>query len=260
MKIRWSLVTSLVPALCMAMASQAAAGWVFITDGIQEKQITFIEDNRLKFAAPDHVMIFDINDNRITFLNPDMETYWGGAPETFAASAKLTFEDIEDMIEKNLEEVPPQEQEAMAESLRRQMRQQTGGTPPVVHVTPTDTEETIAGYRTRKYRIQVNGELRQEMWIADGIEVSTEFDIDAYGRMLRTFHSTLGSNTETAFSDPEVIALYKKGWPLRTINYDEEGYPDKTEVINIARKPLMASEFEIPSNYRELSSKEMFGP
>jgi hypothetical protein len=253
--VRWTSVF----AFCILTASQAAAGWVFFSDGTQEQQTTYIEDNRLKFAAPDHIMIFNITTNRIAFINPDMNTYWEGAPETFAASAKLTSEDIEDMIEENLEEVPPQEQEVMAESLRRQMLRQTGGPPPTVIVNPTPAFETIAGYRARKHEIHINGELRQELWIADGIEVSTEFDVDEYGRMLRTFHSTLGFNVETAFSDPNVIALYKKGWPLRTVTYDEEGYPDKTEVTDVVRKPLMGTVFEVPSNYRELSSKEIFG-
>ena len=255
MKIRWTLV----PALFLALTSQAAAGWIFHSDGDQEQQTTYIEDNRLKFAAPDHIMIYDVADNQIAFLNPDMKTYWKGAPETFAASAKLTSEDIKDMIEENLEEVPPQEQETMAENLRRQMLRQTGGPPPTVAVNVTPAYETIAGYRARKHEIHINGELRQEMWIADAIEVSTEFDVEQYGEMLRTFHSTLGYNVETAFSHPNIIALYKKGWPLRTVTYDEEGYPDKTEVVNVVRKPLMASEFEIPSNYRKLSSEEIFG-
>jgi hypothetical protein len=255
MKHRWSFVFAIV----LLTASQAAAGWVFFSDGTQEKQTTYISDNRLKFAASDQIMIFDIDANRIAFLNPDMRTYWKGAPETFAASAKLTSEDIKDMIEENLEEVPPQQWETMAENLRRQMLQQTGGPPPAVVVNLTADYETIAGYRARKHEIHINGELRQDLWIADGIEVSTEMDVEKYGQMLRTFHSTLGYNAETAFSDPKVISLYEKGWPLRTVTYDEEGYPDKTEVTQVIRKPLMADEFQAPSGYRELSSREIFG-
>ncbi len=255
MKIQLSLFF----ALCAMTASPAAAGWVFYADGTQEKQTTYIEDNRLKFTALDHTMIFYVDDNQIAFLNPDMTTYWKGAPETFAASAKLTSDDIRDLIEENLEQVPPQQQEAMAEDIRRQMLQQTGGPPPTVEVKLTTAYETIAGYRARKHEIHINGELRRELWIADRIKVSTEFDVDQYGRMLRTFHSTLGYNVETAFSRPEVIALYKKGWPLRTVTYDDEGYPDRTQVTEVVRKPLTAETFQIPSDYEALSSKEIFG-
>lgn len=256
MKTRWFLV----PALLLAFSTQSAAGWIFYSNSAQEEQITRIQDNRLKFAAPDHVMIYNVADNQIAFLNPDAKTYWEGAPETFAASARLTPEGIEDMIEENLAAAPPQQREAMADDLRRQMLSQTGGPPPTVAVIPSETYETIAGYRARKHEIHINGELRQEMWIADGIDVSPELDVDRYGEMLRTFHSALGHNIETAFSDPRVVALYKKGWPLRTVTYDEEGYPEKTEVIKVAQKALAASEFAIPSDYRQLSSREIFGP
>ncbi len=242
---------------CLAMTTDAGAGWLFRVDSDGEKQTTMIAENHLKLTAPDHVMIFDVADNRVTFANPNLNTYWAGKPADFAAGARLTSDDIADLIEEKLEQAPPSQRDRMVEDMRRQVLSQTGGPPPTVVVKETDQTATVAGYATRRHEVHVNGALKQELWIAEAI--LPDLDVAAYGDMLRAFHSALGHSAETALSDPRVMALYKKGWPLRTILYDEEGYPDKTEVTEVIRKPIPLSEFEVPNDYRKLDSRQIFG-
>lgn len=255
MKIRWVVVA----VLWLLTANQAAAGWIIFFKEDNEQRTTRIQNNQLKFEAPDYATIFDAAKNQIVFIHPDVKTYWKGSPETFAASARLTAQDIQDMIAEKLEAAPPQAKKDMARNLRRQMLQQTGGPPPTVTVKPASSYETIAGHRAQKHEIHINGELRQELWIAESVKASAEFDVDQYGRMLRVLNSTLGSNEEIGFSDPKAISLLKKGWPLRTVTYDDEGYPDKTQAVEVIQKTLPATEFQPPSDYRALSSEEFFG-
>jgi hypothetical protein len=130
---------------------------------------------------------------------------------------------------------------------------------PRIEVKPHPDTDKIAGYDTRKYEIILDGQLRWEHWISVNIPVAGEFDTSRFGQMMRTFQSGFGHGTGIAFWSPEIMNVIAKGWVLRTVYFEEEGAFQVDEVSKIEKKPLPASVFEIPPNYRRLPITEMFG-
>jgi hypothetical protein len=112
----------------------------------------------------------------------------------------------------------------------------------------------------KKYEIRMNNQLCQAYWIAKDIKVSSEFDVKRFGKMMRTFHTGFGPNKEAVmFSSPEVTDILRQGWPLRTVSYDEDGYPETTEVVEVKKTSLPDSVFQLPKDYQQIPLTALFG-
>lgn len=246
--------------LLLATASQATAGWVFIQSSDGDKNTLYIQDNKMKFVATDHIMIFMLDKNKVCFANPKEKTYWMETPQAFSAQVRKGMENLDQMIDQQLTRIPPKQKEAFKQSIRQQMRTQIASRSPRVAVKLTKRSAKIAGYDVKKYEIRVNGKVRQDLWIAEDIKISETFDVKRYGKMMRSFHGGLGRGGEdAALSSPEVIALLEKGWPLKKVDYDEDGYPETEEVVKVVKRPIQNTTFVPPQDYRRISMTEIFG-
>jgi len=246
--------------LLSVTASRAIAGWVFIQSSEGDKQTLYIQDNNMKIVATDQIMIFMLDKNMVSFANPKEKTYWMETPEAFSAQVRKGMENLDQMIDQQLTRVPPRQKAAFKQTIRQQMRKQITSRLPRIEVKPAGPPAKIAGYDVKKYEIQVNGQLRQEQWIAEDIKISETFDVKQYGKMMRAFHGGLGKGSDdAALSSPEVIALLEKGWPLKKVDYDEDGYPETEEVVKVVKRPIQNTTFVPPQDYRRISMAEIFG-
>ena len=254
------VIIFLLTVLPWLIADNASGGWTFTENSEGERQTRHIQNNRMKFTAPDHLIIFDLDKKMVSFANPNEKSYWMGTPAEFAAQAKKGLENIDKIIDRQLSAVPPGQRAAFKRSLIQQIKKQTGGPRPKVEIKPSDRSAKIAGHKVRKYDILFDGLLRQELWIAQDIRFGREFDVRQFGKMMRVFHSGLGQHSdESELWSPRVTKLLLKGWPLRTTDYDEDGSPEKTEVLKVEKSDLPDSAFELPGNYRRMSVSEIFG-
>ncbi len=238
--------------------SQGFAGWVFVQDSEGERQTWHIQDNQIKFAAPDHVMIFDVNRNMLCFANSREKTYWQGTPDEFSTQARKDMKNLDKIVDQQLAGMPASQRNPFKQSIHEQMRRQTADSPVRVTVRDSGASATVAGYKVRKYEIRVNNEIRQEQWIAGDIQVSQTLDVARFGKMMRTFQGRLGGE-DAALSSPEVISLLKKGWPLRKVDYDDEGYREVEDVTKVEKKKIPGSAFAPPAGYRRISLADIFG-
>ncbi|MDM8524648.1 DUF4412 domain-containing protein [Desulfococcaceae bacterium HSG8] len=244
----------------LTIASGASAGWIFVENSEGDRQTKYLQDNKMKFVAPDHIMIFDLDKNRIVFANPKEKNYWLGAPENFAAQARENIRNMDKMLEKQLAQVPVAQRENFKRAIVQQIKKQYNRQPPVLEVRSTDQSDKIAGYKVRKYEVLFNGQVRQEQWIAEDIRVNHDLNVERFGKMMRAFHAGSGRGSEdAALSSPRVTDLMKKGWPLRIVDYDEDGYPETDEVIRVEKKSLPSSTFDFIKKYRKMSMTELFG-
>jgi hypothetical protein len=243
----------------LIFAETAFGGWVFVESSEGDTQTRYIQDNRMKIDAADHIIIFDLNKNLISFANPKEKTYWSGSPQEFAAQAGNLIRNIDKTLERQLANIPPPQREAFKRTLLQQVRKQVSETPPRVEVKTADQSGKIAGYDAEKYEILFNGLPRQDQWIAKGIDIRKSFDIKRFGEMMRVFHSGSGPGSDDAsLASPQVIALLNKGWPLRVVDYDEDGYPETDEVVKVENKTLPESVFTLPKQYRKMSMTNIF--
>lgn len=244
----------------LLLAADASAGWVFTENSEGDKQTTYIQDNKMKFAAADQIIIFDLDKNLISFGNPKDKSYWIGTPDEFAAQTRNNMETVGQTVERQLSDVPAGQRLAFKQSIASEMRKQVSTPPPSVEVKESDRISVMKGYNVRKYDILFNGTLRQEQWIAEDIRVDKEFNVKRFGKMLSSFHAGLGQgNDDLALSSPPVTDMLTRGWPLKKTDYDEDGYPESDEVIKIEKTSVPASAFEIPANWRKLSLSDIFG-
>ncbi len=244
----------------LLIAANVSAGWVFTENSEGDRQITYIQDNKMKFAAADQMIIFDLDNNLISFGNPKGKSYWTGPPEEFAAQTRKSMETAGREVEKQLSAVPSGQREAFRQTIDREIKKRFNTPPPAVEVKESGRISVMEGYNVRKYDILFNGMLRQEQWIAEDIRVDKEFDVKRFGKMLNAFHAGSGQgNDDVALSSPEVTSLLTKGWPLKKTDYDEDGYPESDEVIKVEKTSLPASTFDIPASWRRLPLSDIFG-
>lgn len=245
--------------IAVLLAPAAHAGWEIVSESGGEPTTTFIGPGKLMTLAPDQIMILDVAAGILTFAHPEQRTYWRGTPAEFAEGAKMNEAAIERMLARELAEVPADQRAEMERKLREQVAEQTGGPAPTVTVTATDRTDTVAGHSVKHFEVRVNDQRKLDQWVAPEIRAGSLIDLDRYGEMMRTFQSTLGNSEEAALSDPDVINILKTGWPLKTIHYDQYGYPEATTVTRVKETDLPEGTFTLPPDFRRIDSDEIFG-
>ncbi|OQX23342.1 MAG: hypothetical protein BWK80_26500 [Desulfobacteraceae bacterium IS3] len=246
-------------------ASGVFAGWEFVEntkgdDAQTDTQTSCIQDNKMKFVTPDHIMLVDVDKNTVTFADPKRKAYWTGTPEEFAAQAQKNMENMDRMIEKQLSQLPANQREKVRQSLVQEMSRRFQSSPSKIEVKAAKQSDKIAGHSVEKYEVMMNGQLRQELWIAEDVKVNKDLDIKKYGNMMKSFQSPFGRNDQdAALSSPEVMEVISKGWPLRKVDYDEDGYPEREEVVKVENKSLPDTVFALPAGYRQMPMSELFG-
>ena len=247
-------------ALSWGIASDALGGWTFAENSEGDTQTSYIQNNKMKFVAPDHIMIYDLDKNMICFANPKEKSFWSGTPEAFSAQAKKEMQQIHKTIDRQLAKVPAAQRETFRRSILRDIKKQAPAPPAKITVKATDQSAKVAGYTVKKYEIWMNDQIRQAYWIAKDVRVSSEFDVKRFGKMMRSFHTGPEQNSDEAiFSSPEVTDILRWGWPLRTVSYDEDGYPETTEVVRVKKTSLPDSVFQLPKDYQRIPVAALFG-
>ena len=245
--------------LILLFAETGFAGFIFTEQTEGDIQTVYVQKNRIKYVMGDHITIFDLNEDMLWLANPKEKTYWAGSPAEFLNEARLSIEKMEQMMEEQLAQLPPDQQNALKKALKNQS--QNSVTQPVqVNITPTGEKSEMNGYQVEKIQIRFNGKLRQEQWIAKEIRISREIDIQKLKKFLGDFRTGFRDKNEPDIqSQPEVIDLLKNGWPLKRIDYDEDGYPEKVETLKTEKKKLTDADFQVSKNFRRISMTEVYG-
>lgn len=237
----------LTTALTLLFASDLFAGWVFVSE-TGGNAGTYVQDNKIKFEAPDQSLTFDVNKNTIVVADTKEKTYWSGTPEEFGKQARKGVESIEKIIA-----ISEKEKQAL-------LGDNKSGEPVEVKVKGPWKSGKISGYATQKYEIFVNGKLRAEKWIAGDIDVGKELDVKRFAEMMRKFQSGFGKDAETAAMwSPKITALLEKGWPLATVDYrsDIDKHVEKT--AKVEQKKVSDSVFNPPAGFKNVSFMAIFG-
>ncbi len=245
--------------ITFGFVSQGIAGWVFVEDSDGENRITYIQKNRVKLDAPDQAIYMDLNQNRLTILDPERKVYWSGEPQLFESRIRESQADVEKALTEDFMEAAGGEDEVVKEALA-DIKQKTSENAIDVNIQKTDKTEKLAGYDAVKYEIRIDGKLKQEQWISEDMDITGDLDVEKFGEMMRGFQSGLGASPETlALSSEAGVSLLKKGWPLKTVDYrtDIDTRTDKT--VKVRKGDIESEVFEIPSDYKEISLEELFG-
>jgi hypothetical protein len=237
------------------------AGWV-ITEKARYPDNTFYEstiyfqNNLVKTVDGDNVTIFDLSRRELTFLNLQTKTFWQGSAERYKREIKqITI----DRISEELEEIPETQREHYRELYENLVRDKHNPAPAfytdvATRLEMTSEQSTILGYVARKYRLFVDGLLKEEIWLSSGISVSKEVNLEKFRLFLNEI--SFGNIETDHRSSREYLHLLNSGYPLISKEFTAEE-EILTEVTKAERKQLPAYEFQVPQGFVETDLKEL---
>jgi hypothetical protein len=133
---------------------------------------------------------------------------------------------------------------------------------PAIKVENTGPGGTIAGQATVKYVVQSAGEPFQEIWIAEGLDLSKDLDPQKYLAYQEKMSSIMIGKSGTAFAalfrNPEARKIHTKGFVLQTKTHHVAGGYERT-VTAIRNTDIADKDFTVPDNYRRVRLADVFG-
>jgi hypothetical protein len=290
--IAWLLALTLPLLVVPISVPPALAGYVVVDENGDR---TLISKGRIKTVPRkgQEAFVLDVGRARLWLTNPESRQYWEGTVDEFCAGLRKTIgtavagmqgEMAEQMktMQREMAKMSPAERQQMEQMMKMMERMGAQGgaqtkAPPApakprrVTVQATGETATIAGLPTRKYSVLADGRPYEDLWLTPDPGIAGEMALDrmpdTFGRMIACLagagKSAAGAD-DSVESSPEYLKLYRAGWPLKTVSYeDHEGKPvrgePKTFAATIERRDIPESEFAPPRGYRRASLEEMLG-
>ncbi len=222
-------------------------GWIKVIDGSDEYQEGGPDEYSDEMYEEDEgeeetITMYNIAEKRMVIINEANQTYAEGTMEEYCDALKKMREGMS------------------ADMLQNMIEQQKAMPVPKVIVNK-EKGEPILGYATVKYTIESDSGFFEEKWITNDSELNEI--TGAYREMLKFSSRLIACSVPDASflrSDPEFSETYKEvqssGFELMSFRYDSEGTESSSEVINIEKGVVPASEFKIPEGYTKRSFQE----
>lgn len=214
-----------------------------------ETATMYVSRGKVRTVQPTSITIVDYNKGRFTLLNPRRDFFWSGS--------------IDEYVEG-------------VQSDRKATATQRFGSGAAAHlaVAPSDDAKLpaitvrrvgpggkIAGYETVKYQVESDGELFQELWVADGVNFSTDLDQGKffdYQQKMSSFRlGKAGASLRAAYRSKELRELHEKGVVLQTITHHVAGKFERV-ATDVQRSEIPEQEFEVPDHYRRVRLADVF--
>jgi hypothetical protein len=230
-------------ALLLGLAVTVEAGWI-----MQEKEgdQTLISKGRLKSSADNISWILDGPGNKVYFIDGHEKTYATGTVEDYCGATA-------ELVEQTMKNLPAEQRK----SLEQMMKKENEEARHTVAVIEAGDGGSVAGFKAVKYKVEVDGELYEEIWLATDSDLLNEFK--SLKPMLRKF-STCASTFGTEFTpenSPEYRQLMERGVEVKSIAYTDGSPEPVTDVVKLEKKDLPETEFSVPRDYRQITFGEM---
>lgn len=235
--------------LLICLAGPARAGLV-VTEGQGPSLAhTYIQANKLRYENSGQITIFDLNRGTMILLQPQRKLYWTGTPEEFARQVKSA---VDAQLDAELKALPEEERQHLKDDARRPALEAPARM--AVKVERTTQVDTVAGHPARKHQVYVEGQLIEEVWVAEDLDLSKELDPDKYAKLLQQTRSDDSSDWEF---DPQVRALRTKGLEMKSVRMAVTGPEESAVVQKVEKKNLPDSTFAVPPGYTKASMAQI---
>jgi len=235
--IKWSVLMAV--AVFFWLVIPADAGFVMVD---QNGETTLISKGTIKNASEGIVWILNGPRDEMIFINDGQKTYSRGATDEYCNSLSATFEQM-------MKEVPEEQRKMMTKG-KKSSRQD-------VSIVKSGDGGTIAGYKTVKYKVLVDGELFKEIWLT--LDSSLMKEYKPLIPVLKKFDScTISMEMESSPENtPEYQKLWEAGFELKSVRYEGGNPESETDVVQLEKKTIPESEFKVPTGYRQVSFTEL---
>jgi len=234
---KWFILPAM--AAVFILVAPVNAGWVMLElDG----NLTMISNGRLKGMSGEASWIFYGPKNEMIFIKDSQKTYYRGTVDDYCASTTAIYE-------KMLEDMP--------EEQRKKIAKENEPAAHKVAVVKTDDGATIAGFKTVKYRVLLDGKLFEEVWLTGDSGLMNDYK--PLIPMLQKFNFCMSSMRIGFRPDksPDYQKLLETGFQLKSVKYGVGIPKPVTEVAKLEKTDLPDKQFEMPSDYRKHSIAQM---
>jgi len=229
----------------IALPSASWAGWEEVQANGDR---VFISNGMLMTQTADERRIFNSQVGRVRIVSRQMKAFAEGDPEEFCKA-------VEDARKDTGGEGMPT----------------SGKSVPKVTTINEGAGGTIAGHVTTRYKVIADGEVVEEVWLAEGLDV-----IDKGMRaLIDEFDKCMVAGTGGGHVlAREYRALLGKGWVMKSTAYEglprevreelkKQGQPVpepeavvETDVVSLKQKNIPPSAFKLPKGFRKVPIKQ----
>ena len=234
---KWSVLMAV--AVVFWMVIPADAGFVMVD---QNGETTLISKGRIKNSSEGIVWILNGISDEMIFIDDEQKTYSHGTTDEYCNSLSAMFEQIMKGV--------PEEQRMMMTKGKKPFGQD-------VSIVKSGDGGTIAGYKTVKYKVLVNGELFKEIWLT--LDSSLMKEYKPLIPLLKKFNSCTNRMEMASLPEntPEYQKLWEAGFELKSVKYEGGNSEYETDVVKLEKKTIPESEFKTPLGYKKISFSEM---
>ncbi len=240
----------------------AGAGWYIgaktmypsspSSPGGHSQLATYVSQNRIKYETRAWTQIIDLKNQRLLVINHIGRMYWEGSIDEYITASAKRAQGMRARRDKVLQRMPPE---------RRKAVERRGGPfdtmAPVLEITVTQTSEenSVAGYKARKYIVQRNGEPYEETWVTKDIDLGTDVDMQRLKEFIARLQAARTTPPGAVLA--ELTELVDEGYPVKTVNLISNIVK---EVVQAERRDIPSKEFIVPQGYGQRTLTDVRSP
>lgn len=252
MKGRVAGLFVLFGSLVVPLAAQA--GWiiemrntVISSKGERQKPedaTMYVSEGKVRTVQPHATTVVDYKNGRYTLMNPSKQLFWTGTIDEYVSEmsksrAKAAYERYGSTNAAHLTREPNADDKKAAKVVLRKLGE--GG--------------AIAGQETVKYQLESDGQLFQELWVANGVNTNSDLDPTQYLAIQQKLSGAMigraGKSYRAMWKNPDVRTLYGQGFIVQNVVRHVAGGFERT-TTSMKQADVAASEFEVPESYRRV--------
>ncbi len=223
----------LATAVTLLGASVAQAGFIQTeSDGTT----LYVQNGKLRgdnAESGDMWSIIDMSKGTITMVNPEEKSYFEGTIDEYCSSMRTMMDSMSQFM-GGLIPKPAKKSK--------------------VEVVKAGPGGKVAGYDTTRYKVMVDGVLREELWLANDQALLKEL---GNPQTMAKFSQCAAMETDYEASS-EYQGVMKAGWPLKTVSHIDGKAETDTEVARIDKTDIPAAKFAAPKGYVRKPISAMF--
>ncbi len=249
--------TFLIAMILLLITSQIFAGIIIKEMDMEDSTMTtiYIQSNKIKVVSSDNVFMFNVNNGKICLISPEKKVYWIGKPEEMAESVeKFKQKSMDEYLSK----MTPEQKKAYKQYMKQEDKSADEKAKKKIDVSikKTSIKANIAGYSTYKYKILVNGKLKEELWISPNVKFENEVDIDKMENLMNKFRKAMGEGEDSYENTEEYKKYVIRNYPLKRIHYRSDG-KSVTITKSILKKKIDNKIFDMPGDYKKIELIEL---
>ena len=229
----------------------------------KDSGVLLIQDNKMLFKDTTNNVstLFDFDRDQMIVLDHNNKTFTVIDPEAFVKAVEDYTKKAEEMRQKHLESLPPEQRE-MVEKMIKERELASGKDPSgkiVISIKNSEETENISGYTANKYEVFHNNKLNEELWLTNDLDIQNELDLKKMSNLMTEFkkvNKRLGD--DTVVNEDAFINLFANGgFPLKTVDRSFGETVFIEEVVDIKKQDIPKEKFKLPSGYKERSVNEL---